>query len=618
METKYNPNYSDQGDTIAKTVTGVSLATGLSEGTANNNSMPYNINNLWVKNNTNWFSAIMQKYAYVSEEEDNIERKIDIQLKYHPNELEQCGSQMFAIKGGRKDPENPFNITSPSFGQSAARAILTTVQSSTCTDVTVSIMSIGKADRFIPKVVKSRAAKGGILSIGKTHKAENHSTVPGEGSDLMHHRFGGKQIERFDINVKIKHDQMIEDGLEKRWQCVLCEKSYTSKHNLVTHILDHSGIRPHLCLRCGKYFRQLSHLNAHMLTHDKVRPHECQVCRKCFTQTGHLKRHMLVHSGQHASVCHICCRGFTTDDDLLAHMVKHETMLEQCSVCGEQFESHKLLMEHAVLAMHSQRTRCDKCALEFDSSADLQNHKKEAHGALRPWKCRQCGLAFLKVHQLKSHLFTHTGACPFACSECGRSFNQKANLRRHMLIHRGERSFKCHVCEKSFTQPQTLKTHMLVHANTMPYQCKICFRKFSRHHNLKGHMHVHNNSRPFDCSICECSFTLRGNLNRHMRMKHNIDSIEEEEEATDQGGPSDGAGMNSTELKADLKFDICETDDSVTEELDHCPGSSSKCEPYDVEHVKCVLDLHESEIQSSATRSHRHRKRKKFDDMFVV
>ena len=79
------------------------------------------------------------------------------------------------------------------------------------------------------------------------------------------------------ISIRIDDSQCITYGEQKRWQCDLCDKSYTTKHNLVMHMLDHNGIKPHLCLVCGKYFKQLSHLNTHMLTHDKVRPHICQV-----------------------------------------------------------------------------------------------------------------------------------------------------------------------------------------------------------------------------------------------------------------------------------------------------------------------------------------------------
>ncbi|KAJ8405676.1 hypothetical protein AAFF_G00316560, partial [Aldrovandia affinis] len=102
---------------------------------------------------------------------------------------------------------------------------------------------------------------------------------------------------KHNLGVHVDESYHVDVGTnQKRWQCRLCEKSYTSKYNLVTHILGHSGIKPHGCGQCGKLFKQLSHLHTHMLTHQGTRPHKCQACHKAFTQTSHLKRHMMQHS----------------------------------------------------------------------------------------------------------------------------------------------------------------------------------------------------------------------------------------------------------------------------------------------------------------------------------
>ena len=120
-----------------------------------------------------------------------------------------------------------------------------------------------------------------------------------------------QKVERVDVNVQIDDSYYVDvGGAQKRWQCPNCEKSYTSKYNLVTHILGHSGIKPHACSRCGKLFKQLSHLHTHMLTHQGTRPHKCQVCHKAFTQTSHLKRHMMQHSEVKPHNCRVCGRGF--------------------------------------------------------------------------------------------------------------------------------------------------------------------------------------------------------------------------------------------------------------------------------------------------------------------
>lgn len=110
-------------------------------------------------------------------------------------------------------------------------------------------------------------------------------------------RSGTTSAEKLGLNVHVDDSYYVDvGGDQKRWKCRMCEKSYTSKYNLVTHILGHNGIKPHGCHLCGKLFKQLSHLHTHLLTHQGMRPHKCTVCHKAFTQTSHLKRHMMQHS----------------------------------------------------------------------------------------------------------------------------------------------------------------------------------------------------------------------------------------------------------------------------------------------------------------------------------
>lgn len=110
-------------------------------------------------------------------------------------------------------------------------------------------------------------------------------------------RGGTTTAEKLGLNIHVDDSYYVDvGGDQKRWKCRMCEKSYTSKYNLVTHILGHNGIKPHGCHLCGKLFKQLSHLHTHLLTHQGMRPHKCQVCHKAFTQTSHLKRHMMQHS----------------------------------------------------------------------------------------------------------------------------------------------------------------------------------------------------------------------------------------------------------------------------------------------------------------------------------
>ncbi|KAM9502853.1 uncharacterized protein ACWYII_000408 isoform 1-T1 [Salvelinus alpinus] len=341
------------------------------------------------------------------------------------------------------------------------------------------------------------------------------------------------QIDRLDVNVQIDESYCVDvgEGL-KRWKCRMCEKSYTSKYNLVTHILGHNGIKPHECLHCGKLFKQPSHLQTHLLTHQGTRPHKCTVCKKAFTQTSHLKRHMLQHSDVKPYSCRFCGRGFAYPSELRSHENKHENgHCHVCSQCAMEFPTHAYLKRHQTSHQGPTTYQCTECNKSFAYRSQLQNHLMK-HQNVRPYVCPECGMEFVQIHHLKQHSLTHKVLTPqaladqsmkeFKCEVCAREFTLSANLKRHMLIHASIRPFQCHVCFKTFVQKQTLKTHMIVHLPVKPFKCKVCGKSFNRMYNLLGHMHLHAGSKPFKCPYCSSKFNLKGNLSRHMKVKHGI------------------------------------------------------------------------------------------------
>ncbi|XP_006627228.2 zinc finger protein 366 [Lepisosteus oculatus] len=334
---------------------------------------------------------------------------------------------------------------------------------------------------------------------------------------------GLNAAEKLGVNIHIDDSYYVDVGEnQKRWKCRMCEKSYTSKYNLVTHILGHSGIKPHGCSQCGKLFKQLSHLHTHMLTHQGTRPHKCQVCHKAFTQTSHLKRHMMQHSDVKPYSCGICGRGFAYPSELKAHEVKHERGQENiCVDCGLDFPTLAQLKRHLTVHRGPTQYSCTECEKTFQYPSQLQNHMMK-HKDIRPYICSECGMEFVQPHHLKQHTLTHKGVKEHKCGICGREFTLLANMKRHILIHTNIRAYQCHLCFKSFVQKQTLKAHMIVHSDVKPYKCKLCGKEFNRMHNLMGHMHLHSDSKPFKCLYCPSKFTLKGNLTRHMKVKHGI------------------------------------------------------------------------------------------------
>ena len=200
------------------------------------------------------------------------------------------------------------------------------------------------------------------------------------------------------INVPIEERQCVLVNGQRRWQCLLCPKIYSSKHNLVTHILGHSGIKPHSCPVCGKLFKQSSHLQTHALTHTNVKPYSCQVCSRTFTQASHVKRHMAVHMEQRPHVCDLCDRGFVYPSELKAHREKHKTGTgNACGLCSDTFESRRRLKQHKE-TVHKDESdvACGECTRTFTYPSQLRDHMLK-HGGKRAHMCTECGMDFMKV-----------------------------------------------------------------------------------------------------------------------------------------------------------------------------------------------------------------------------
>lgn len=117
-----------------------------------------------------------------------------------------------------------------------------------------------------------------------------------------------------------------------RYQCSLCENSYTNKGNLRRHFRQHTGEMRYQCDVCERRFFRNEYLVRHMRKHVKNskqqaqekenESNKCNNCSKTFGDPVNLKRHMRAHNIKKLIPCLKCNKKFLKDELLQQHILK--------------------------------------------------------------------------------------------------------------------------------------------------------------------------------------------------------------------------------------------------------------------------------------------------------
>ena len=94
---------------------------------------------------------------------------------------------------------------------------------------------------------------------------------------------------------------------DKPHKCDRCEYSATRNADLVIHQRRHAGERPFYCTNCSYKTVLSSSLAVHMMRkHTGVKPYACSQCFYKSARKGNLDSHMLTHSGDKPFSCDHC------------------------------------------------------------------------------------------------------------------------------------------------------------------------------------------------------------------------------------------------------------------------------------------------------------------------
>ena len=111
--------------------------------------------------------------------------------------------------------------------------------------------------------------------------------------------------------------------IDKRIKCPNCEKSFSNKSNLKTHITSiHKKIKDYVCPfdECSKKFSNNTRLKLHIKKHI---PFSCSSCEKKFINNDLLKKHLKKHENhnnqEYKFKCPFCNDDFMNENELKMH-----------------------------------------------------------------------------------------------------------------------------------------------------------------------------------------------------------------------------------------------------------------------------------------------------------
>nr|XP_023017950.1 zinc finger protein 888-like [Leptinotarsa decemlineata] len=171
---------------------------------------------------------------------------------------------------------------------------------------------------------------------------------------------------------------------DKCFKCPHCDRFFSSRYNLETHSVTHSGARNHKCTICDKSYSTKSSLKNHIATHSEERLFQCERCAKTFKTYRRLYVHKTSHATEEKYQCEICLQKFRVKQYLKYHMNKHSNNKPfECTVCKKRFKHKKSKEKHMLIGKHKFKEEnehdCDFCDETFPTRDLLLDHFSAVH-----------------------------------------------------------------------------------------------------------------------------------------------------------------------------------------------------------------------------------------------
>ncbi|XP_059056419.1 zinc finger protein 37-like isoform X10 [Achroia grisella] len=370
-----------------------------------------------------------------------------------------------------------------------------------------------------------------ILTVGAD---QNHTVDLKHGRDVLI-----KNLRKNEENLKNillnSNANPISGKTNDGYGCAFCTKMFLNPATLKTHFLEEHRNDKHILqmTRLAQYiFQKYVKIDITLLA--------CALCEKKMETLDDMMMHfnaehdIKMHTDIHNLIlpfkiesnelrCGVCLTKSPNLSRLKIHMSSHFGNY-LCQKCGMGFVTVRSLKSHVVRVHENRCYKCDKCDKTFSNTLKRYDHLRRVHRSVENMiKCQYCSQTFVDYYNRDSHLIKEHGkaAVVLKCQACERTFHNQKHLNAHIKnVHLMERNHKCPECDKRFFLKNCLQNHMLKHTGLVQFECDICHKAYKRKFTLREHMRIHANDRRFVCKLCSQAFIQKCSWKSHMRSKH--------------------------------------------------------------------------------------------------
>ena len=186
------------------------------------------------------------------------------------------------------------------------------------------------------------------------------------------------------INISLEFSRNLQNNKKwknsgDRFKCDQCDKDFSTKRYLGTHIKVHKAL-PQKCNQCGKTYKTIANLKKHISRMHSEKEIECDECEKTFSTTSSLNFHKKTVHVLKSFKCGQCKYRSKTNSDLKKHINNVHNL---CRVLY----------------------KCELCGYQAKTGSDLKIHNEAVHDKKKNWFCKACPYSTYHKQDFIKHMW---------------------------------------------------------------------------------------------------------------------------------------------------------------------------------------------------------------------